>query len=387
MLRSLYSATSGISAQQTKLDVAANNIANVATAGFKKSTVEFTDTLSQNLKNSSGPQVGTGGVNSAQVGLGVQVGSIATQFTQGSSQATGVGTDLTIGGEGFFVIGKGVNTSYTRAGSFQVDQSGRLVTNNGGIVQGWTGVNGQVNTTGPIGAITVPSNVTARASATTLTKLEGNLPSDTAVGGKLVRDETVYDASGKASVQALTFEKTAAGWDVSDGTSTIGSLSFTNGALTSGGTGVTATGVTIDMTGLSGFAGVQSLAVSSQNGFPAGTLTSYSISNDGSIVGVFSNGQIQTLSQIAMATFTNNSGLERSGDTEFSTTANSGPATLGTAGRGGIGVLAAGTLEMSNVDLSSEMVSLITSQRALQANSRVLTTSDTVLGELIDLKR
>jgi flagellar hook protein FlgE len=387
MLRSLYSATSGISAQQTKLDVAANNIANVATAGFKKSTVEFTDTLSQNLKNSSGPQTGTGGVNAAQVGLGVQVGAITTQFTQGSSQATGVVTDLTIGGEGFFVVGKGVNTSYTRAGAFQIDQSGRLVTNDGGIVQGWTAVNGQVNTTSPIGAITVPSNVTARASATTLTKLEGNLPSDTAVGGKLVRDETVYDASGKASTQALTFTKTAAGWDVSDGTSTIDSLAFTNGALTSGGTGTTATGVTIDMTGLSGFAGVQSLAVSSQNGFPAGTLTSYSISNDGSIVGVFSNGQIQTLSQIAMATFTNNSGLERSGDTEFRTTSNSGPATLGTAGKGGIGALSAGTLEMSNVDLSSEMVSLITSQRALQANSRVLTTSDTVLGELIDLKR
>lgn len=387
MLRSLYSATSGMAAQQTKLDVAANNIANVATAGFKKSTVQFADTLSQTLKAATGPQADIGGINPAQIGLGVKVAAITTQFTQGSAEATGVGTDLMIEGDGFFVIGKGDEVTYTRAGAFKVDQIGRLVTADGGLVQGWTSNNGVINTDLPFGAITVPSNATAAAQATNTVTLEGNVPSDTVVGGQLVRDVTVYDAEGAPSLLSLTFTKTAAGWDVSDGAGVIDQLEFTNGLLTAGGQSTTGTGIAVNLTALSGFANLETLTVDNQDGYEAGTLSSYSIGADGSIVGVFSNGQIQTLSQLTLASFENSGGLERAGNTSFSTSANSGAAVYGTAGEGNIGGLITGSLEMSNVDLSSEMVSLITSQRALQSSSRVLTTSDTILEELVNLKR
>jgi flagellar hook protein FlgE len=388
MLRSLYTATSGMSAQQTKLDVTANNIANVGTAGFKKSTIQFQDTLSQTMRAATGPQAEVGGTNPAQVGLGVKVGAITTQFGQGSAENTGVATDLMIQGNGFFVIGKGDTELYTRAGSFQVDNDGRLVTADGGIAQGWMAdANGEVRTGGPVVDITMPSNITSPAKATTNVILTGNLPSDAVVGKQLIRDVTTYDAAGVKTTVSLSFTRTGDGWDVAEGGANIGTLAFTNGALTAGGTATTAGGITVDLTGLKGFAAVDTLTVKDQDGAAAGTLTSYSITSNGSIVGVFTNGEISTIGQMAMASFTNNAGLERAGNTSFTATANSGAAVIGTAGDGANGELLTGSLEMSNVDLSSEMVSLITSQRALQSNSRVLTTSDSILEELVNLKR
>ena len=151
MLRSLYSGISGLRAHQTMLDVTGNNIANVNTAGFKASSTQFQDTLSQMTQGASGPQAETGGSNPAQIGLGVRVAGVSTNFAQGSSQSTGRATDMMISGDGFFVTSKGGQQLFTRAGAFSLDAAGQLVSPDGGILQGWTAVNGVVNTGGPIG--------------------------------------------------------------------------------------------------------------------------------------------------------------------------------------------------------------------------------------------
>ncbi len=178
MLRSLYSGISGLRAHQAMLDVTGNNIANVNTAGFKASTTQFQDTLSQMTQGASAPQAQSGGSNPAQIGLGVRVAGVSTNFSQGSSQSTGRATDMMISGEGFFVTSKGGQQLFTRAGSFNFDAASQLVSPDGGILQGWTAKSGgAINTAGAIGDITLnPNNMVA--TATSAVTLDGNLPSD-----------------------------------------------------------------------------------------------------------------------------------------------------------------------------------------------------------------
>ena len=156
MLRSLFSAVSGLRSHQTMMDVVGNNIANVNTAGFKSSSTVFEDTLSQVVRAGGGPQGLRGGINPAQVGLGVRVGGITTNFAQGATQVTGRATDVAIQGDGFFVVKQDGQTLYTRAGAFSFDASGQLVNPDGALVQGWGATNGQVNTNAPVGALTLP---------------------------------------------------------------------------------------------------------------------------------------------------------------------------------------------------------------------------------------
>ncbi|WP_372698470.1 flagellar hook-basal body complex protein [Arthrobacter sp. JSM 101049] len=147
MLRSLYSGISGLRAHQTMLDVTGNNIANVNTAGFKSSSTQFQDTLSQMTQGGTTPQPGTAGSNPAQVGLGVQVAGVSTNFGQGSTQNTGKATDMMISGNGFFVTKHGDTTVLTRSGAFDFDGIGQLVSPDGGIVQGWMATDGVLDTT------------------------------------------------------------------------------------------------------------------------------------------------------------------------------------------------------------------------------------------------
>ena len=165
MLRSLYSGISGLRAHQTMLDVTGNNIANVNTAGFKASSTQFQDTLSQLQQGATGPQAETGGSNPAQIGLGVRVAGVTTNFAQGSSQSTGRATDLMISGDGFFVTSKGGSQLFTRAGAFSPDAANQLVSPDGGILQGWTATNGVINAGGPVGDITLnPNTMVAKAT-------------------------------------------------------------------------------------------------------------------------------------------------------------------------------------------------------------------------------
>jgi len=392
MLRSLYSGISGLRAHQTMLDVTGNNIANVNTAGFKASSTQFQDTLSQMTQGASGPQAETGGSNPAQIGLGVRVAGVSTNFAQGSSQSTGRATDMMISGDGFFVTSKGGQQLFTRAGAFSPDAAGQLVSPDGGILQGWTAVSGVVNTGGPVSGITLNANNLVPANATSSVTVDGNLPSDGAENTPLERVVKVYNASGAERNLTLTFTRAGNDWTVTgnDGsgatTTTLtqdasGNLTPANATLAVGG------GITVNLGGISAFAGMTSLAVSGQDGSAAGKLESYTLGNDGSVIGSFSNGVKQVLAKIALAKFTNPSGLEKAGGSSYVATANSGGVQLGGAGDAGIGSLAAGSLEMSNVDLSQEFTNLIVAQRGFQANARIITTSDEVLQELGNLKR
>ncbi|MGN6404082.1 flagellar hook protein FlgE [Sinomonas sp.] len=390
MLRSLYSGISGLRAHQTMLDVTGNNIANVNTAGFKGSSTEFQDTLSQLTQGASGPQAETGGTNPAQIGLGVKVAAVTTNFNQGSAQSTGKATDMMISGDGFFVTSRGGQQLYTRAGSFEFDAGGRLVSADGALLQGWTAdASGAVNTGSPIGNIVLSPTATVPAVATTRATFDGNLPSDAAAGTALERDVQVFDANGVARNLAVTFTRAGTGWDVAaadaNGTTGTGSLAFTNGKLTSGGS-LAVGGITMDLAAVTGYAGMTTVVASGQDGAAAGTLVSFTLGNDGSLVGAFSNGVKQVVGRVALAKFTNPEGLEKAGASSYTSTANSGNPQVGEAGGPGFGTLTGGALEMSNVDLSQEFTNLIVAQRGFQANARIITTSDQVLQELVDLK-
>ena len=390
MLRSLYSGISGLQAHQQMLDVTGNNIANVNTVGFKSSSVEFEDTLSQLVSGATAAGAAHGGSNPAQIGLGVKVAGIATNFAQGSSQATGKPTDLMISGDGFFNVRLGGQNLYTRAGNFDFDATGTLVSAEGGFVQGWTAdATGNVNTNQALGNIKLPVDSVVPAAATTKASFAGNLPSDAAAATVLTRDVPVYDNQGNKSTVSLKFTSDGAGnWTVNDGTGNIGILSFAAGALTTAPPTLTTAGaLPIDFSKVSGFAALSTIAVSGQDGHSAGTLESYTIGKDGTISGSYSNGVIQAIARVAVSTFVNPAGLEKQGGSMYGATPNSGAQTTGTAGTPGLGAITTGYLEMSNVDLSQEFTNLIVAQRGFQANARIITTSDSVLDELVNLKR
>jgi flagellar hook protein FlgE len=371
------------------LDVTGNNIANVNTTAFKSSAVQFQDTLSQLVQGAGGPQAQTGGTNPAQIGLGVLVAGISTNFTQGAAQATGRSTDMMINGDGFFVTNVGGETVYTRAGSFDPDALGRLVGPGGAILQGYNAVNGVIQQGGALSDITIPLKAVTPAAASTSANVNGNLPSDAAVGDQLVRDISVYDANGTERKLTLTFTKSATGWDVAgtDGTANAtGALTFTNGVLTAGGA-LTVGGVNVNLSTVTGYSGLSTVAFKDQNGRAAGTLESFTLSKDGTIIGLFSNGDKQAVARIALATFVNPGGLEKAGGSTYRATVNSGAAQVGGPGEDGLGNIQGGSLEMSNVDLSQEFTNLIVAQRGFQANARIITTSDEVLQELTNLKR
>jgi flagellar hook protein FlgE len=209
VLRSLFSGITGLRQHQTLMDVVSNNISNVNTTGFKSSSVVFEDTLSQTLKNASSPSTTAGGLNPAQVGLGVQLGAISTNFGQGSAQNTGKSTDLMIQGDGFFMVRSGAETDYTRSGAFTFDTNGALVTPEGMVVQGWPGTNGVVNTDNPPVDVIVPANTQIPPTASTKVAIGGNITSG-AAGAQMTLGATVYDGSGVAHSLSILVDTTAA---------------------------------------------------------------------------------------------------------------------------------------------------------------------------------
>ena len=394
------------------LDVVGNNISNTSTAGFKSSATVFEDVLSETLQGAgAGAEDGTtGGTNPSQIGLGVSVARISTNFSQGALQNTGRELDFAIRGDGFFAVESAGARTYTRAGSMSLDADGRLVSATGGLIQGWSAEGtGQINTNVGAAEITVPVGTTAAPNATTDIALSGNLPADAEVNDTFVTGVEIYNSLGDTEMVALTFEKTAANeWTVTGSYGDPASpLTLTDNVVTFDpapgavsapadfGVNVAAFGdfgaVTISLDGDSGavtqFGELSTLSVASQDGFGAGILQSISMSQEGVLVGSFSNGINRPLAQLAIANFTNPEGLEKSGGSMFSATINSGDPQLAAAGNGGRGLIASGTLEMSNVDLAQEFVTLITAQRGFQANSRVVTSSDEVLSDIVNLKR
>jgi flagellar hook protein FlgE len=420
----MFSAISGLRAHQTKLDVAGNNIANVNTVGFKGSQTVFEDTLSQVLRNGSSPNGDTAGTNPAQVGLGVKVAGITTNFGQGSTQNTGRASDFMISGDGFFVTKMGNEQLYTRAGSFDTDGVGNLITPDGAKLQGWmASAQGVVDPNGPVQDLRIPTGQVLAPVATTGSSIAGNLSAAAPAGTAITSQVNVYDDLGNAHPVSVTMTKLAAAagppvvaqnsWSLTfaDNTATpptalgagttlvfadgsvpaqpagtlISGSSFTLGA----GGGAWTKSVAIDLSKLTQYGGKSDAAAkdTAQSGSAMGVLQGYSLSNDGTIVGIYSNGLRQSIGQLALATFTNPGGLEKAGNSSFRSGDNSGNPLVGQASTGGRGTLSAGALEMSNVDLAEEFTGLIIAQRGFQANSRVITTSDEILQDLVQLKR
>lgn len=412
MIRSMYAAVSGLRSHQTMMDVVGNNIANVNTNGFKKSNVIFQDILSQTLNGASAPTQSLGGTNAAQIGLGVQLSNISQNFAQGALQTTGRDLDLSIQGDGFFNLEQDGVQLYGRSGSFYVDANGNLVGGGGGYVQGWTAdPTGVVNNTGPGGRIRIPAGEQVAPVITSEVNLGGNLPAESEIGDQHFTSLDVYDGQGATVELAVTFTKTNdQEWTLS---ATYGetatNIPLSDNVLTFDGTGRIVTpadfGANIAAGGIPGLADIEltiggdnpgeitqlaalgSIAAITQDGSATGQLSGLTVGEDGIITGSYSNGQVKALAQVAIASFANPEGLERVTGTMFKTSVNSGLAQLGAAASGGRGIIAPGTLEMSNVDLAEEFTNLIRTQRGFQANSRVITTSDEMLQEIVNLKR
>ena len=396
MLRSLFTGISGLRANQTMMDTTGNNIANVNTTGYKTSNTVFEDTLSQTLKSATAGTSNLGGTNPAQIGLGVKVAGIFTNFSQGAAQTTGRSMDLMIQGDGFFVQNLGNTASYTRNGSLSMDNLGRLVGVDGGIMQGWMvdDTTGEINTNGSAGDISIPLAATLPGGATKTVKLAGNLPSDTTSTTPIESSITVYNEIGVPRTLTMKLSHVGAAgsndWSVelSDGDSatTTTPISFSSPTQATPPT-ATLGDVTVDLSKLTQYAGLSTLTTESQDGAIPGTLTGFAIGSDGVVTGSFSNGQTRALARLAIASFANPGGLEKAGNSSWRTTVDSGLAQVGIPGSGQRGTLVAGTLEMSNVDLAQEFTNLIIAQRGFQANSRMITASDEILQDLINIKR
>ena len=411
MIASLYAGISGLSANATAMTVIGDNIANVNTTAFKSNRSHFANILSTSL----GGQSSTG-----NVGRGVDFWGVNAQWTQGSIENSSSATDLAINGKGFFIVQDGSGSNfYTRAGNFQFDKYGYLVNPDGMRLQGY-----QIDAAGNIGSIAsiyIPGERISAPSPTTEFNFDINLSAQAEVTGSYTTSQTVYDSLGNPIPVTFTFTKTAVDtWSVagsvppgSGGPVTIGGnpamdITFdANGRMISPGSDVVVSigltngaasplSITWDLydeaTGASlgditGFASASGTTFQYQNGYPAGTLRSIAVSEEGVVTATYSNGEMTPMFQLALADFPSYDGLTKMGRNLYAESLASGQPLPGTAGTGRLGSISPSSLEMSNVDLAEEFVKMITTQRAFQANSRVITSSDEILQELINIKR
>ena len=416
MIRSMYTAISSLNLQQKYLDVVSNNLANSNTIGFKASRVLSQDQFSQMMSPGSSPTATQGGVNPIQIGLGVSLGYISSNFTQGVLQSTGRNMDLGIQGDGFFIYGN-ENRRYSREGSMSLDMDGYLVNSASGLrTQGWLAdASGAIDNNIPVDDISiVTDNTLARATGTV--NLGGNLSAGTALNGTYNVTMGVYDSLGALQTATVQFTRGATAgvtpnittqWSwalVNDPATAVaeaggGTITFDeNGQYVSDtpgapivlqtSTGADAFDLTVDFSKLTMLSATSTVAVTSQDGLPAGTVTDVYISpNDGIISLMYSNGMSEQVGQVALARFNNPTGLMKADDTTFLPGLNSGDPQIGAGNTGGRGSIAASYLEASNVDMAQEFTNMILAQRGFQASSRVITTSDEILQELVNLKR
>lgn len=444
MMRSLFSAVSGLKAHQTKFDVIGNNVSNVNTVAFKSQTATFAEVFYQTTQTATGPnaETGKGGTNAQQIGLGSSIGSISTSIsTAGASERTDNPWNLMITGNSFFVVNNAGSTYFTRAGDFTVDKQGSLVTSSGANVMGWkTDENGTVikDKVQPL-TVTSPEHNYSAPQRTTGATITGNVKQDGTDSTSFTVDfidnlGNTYQATMKA-----TYASTASGvksYTVTGGAVTrngvattltvacsgplkfnsttgdaispdMGSLKLTitdddgTNNIAAIGIAVDAKSATIDLNA-SGITNYDSAStIKSERGIKnattniyegagreAGKMTGAGINDSGCIVAKYSNGDSRVIGQIAVTTFSNPEGLEKVGSNMYSATQNSGDFDgIGQDVTADGGKISSGVLEMSNVDLANEFTSMITTQRGYQANSRVITVSDTLLEELINLKR
>ena len=400
-------ALSGLNAAQTDLTVTANNVANVATTGFKQSRAEFADLFATSQQ----------GVASTAVGNGVRVSEISQQFAQGNIDFTDSSLDLAISGNGFFVMSDGGAVSYTRAGAFQVDQEGYVVNSRAQRLQVYPPLpNGGFNT-GGLSDLSLTTGESA-PSATTGADVTLNLSADAEVPATATFDPTdatsynnatsltVYDSLVAAHTATLYFVKgaTANAWESRlyvDGTAVGGAnaLQYTaagelttpaNGEITfpayTPATGANALNMTFDFSDTTQYGGPFAVSAITQDGYTTGRLIGIDIGDSGVVQARFTNGRSIALGQIALANFANPQGLQQLGDQSWAETFASGQALRGNAGNSGFGTLQSGALEASNVDITEQLVSMITAQRNFQANAQMISTADSITQTIINIR-
>lgn len=422
-IQSLRIGVSGLNANQTRLNTISNNISNSSTVAFKKGRAAFSEVLGQEVLSADRSAAGNN-VNPSKVGRGVSIASIDRNFSQGSLDQTGVKTDLALSGDGFFVAspGEGAGSEenrLTRAGNFNFNKDGELVTSGGLNVQGWdVGEDGRAQT-GKLKNVQFDPNAQSPAKFTSEATLGGNLSADADVGDRTSISNVVYDEQGEAQNVVVKFEKTAqdewsywvepenpanfqAGYPTAppppantnslefnpDGTvdpansdEILRSLNWDPNQVTNG------PQLTINLEGITQNSGSTTAKYQSQNGHAAGELADFGITSKGQLQLNFTNGEQRKAAQLAIGDVNNPNGLEQQGDNFYTTTGASGDLQLGRAGRDLQTSVVSGSLESSNVDLADEFASLIEAQRSYQASSRVVTTADQVLQETVQLKR
>ncbi len=413
------SALSGLNASSSELRVIGNNVANANTTGFKKSRTEFADIYA----------VSNLGVSSNAIGNGVRVANVSQQFTQGNTEFTDNNLDLAINGRGFFVLSDSGSFSYTRAGEFKVDRDGYIVNNQSFRLQGYQ-VDSLGNITASTGDLRLDNSNIAPAATTTI---EVGLNLDATETQPIVAFDptdptsyssttslTAYDSLGSAHQVSMYYVKTANPneWDTYvfvDGNDVygtaplytsdvllfdgVGQLSQVNGVAVPPGSvtypaydplnGANVMNLTLDYTAGSPTTqygstfGVNALT---QDGYSTGRLNGVDIDETGIVQARYTNGQSRTLGQVVLSDFANAQGLRAAGDTSWLETFSSGNPLIGAAGSSSLGLINSGALEGSNVDLTEQLVNMITSQRNFQANSQVISTADAITQTIINIR-
>ena len=424
MFTSFSTALTGLAAAEVGVDVVGNNLANLNTTGYKASTASFYSLVAESLG------LGSGG----SVGLGTGKPRVVTDFTQGAIQSTSGALDAAIQGDGFFVVRDSAGTfNYTRAGNFQVDANGNLITGTGQKVEGWTMTGGVLNTNGAISDITIPSGTLRAPVPTANMSLNLNLDASATVGtaqGSFSTPIQVVDSLGTTHVLTVSFTKTDAntwdyavtipGEDVSAGTagtpfdidSAAGTLTFdANGVLSdpappppadngmipitiagmADGAGDMAINWSLYAPDLSSrvtqYAQATALASNSQDGLTAAQLTHVALSDGGQIIAQFSNGQQVTVAQVAVASIRNPDSLVAVGDNNFQIGPNTAAPAIGLPDTAGRGKVLGGALESSTVDIAREFTNLILMQRGYEANAKVISATDQLTQTTINLKQ
>ena len=409
MIGSLFAGISGLNANSTAMTVIGDNIANVNTTAFKSNRSSFANVLSQSL----------GGGGGSDIGRGVDFWGTTPVWSQGSLENTNAPMDMAINGRGFFqVVDDTGSAFYTRAGEFSFNRDGDLQNPDGLVLQGYS-----VQSVSPTGAMTlgsiadiqIPTESTTPPSATTDFTFDVNLNSAALVGDTYSTTLTVYDSLGgdipmtmdfvktgnnawtwqassslasavvPAGPTAITFDPTTG--ELNTGADPVINLTLTNGATMPALTWDLFDAASLTNGDLTQYAAPSTTTFQTQNGYPAGMLRSVSVDEAGVITGSYSNGQLVPLFQVALVDFPSYYGLTKMGNNLYNSSLESGAAMPGMPGSGRLGSISPSAIEMSNVDLAQEFVKMITTQRAFQANSRVITTSDEILNELINIKR
>jgi flagellar hook protein FlgE len=410
-------ALTGLNAANQDLNVTANNLANVSSTGFKSSRAEFGDLFASTQR----------GVSRTSVGNGVSVSEVAQQFTQGNIETTGNNLDIAISGNGFFTLSSGGALSYTRDGQFEMDQNGNVINTQGSNLQVYPPLASGGFNTGGLQNLTLTTNESA-PQATTTAKVTANLPASATApvdpafaptdsnSYTNTTSLTTYDSLGAAHTATLYFVKgaTANQWTTHlfvDGnevppngqtlpvTTPVALTYDSSGNLTSPAAGLAAfanyqpaTGaapmsMTFDFSATKQYGDAFNVSAVSQDGFTTGKLTGVSIDQQGVVQARFTNGRSVNLGQLAMANFANTQGLQQLGNQSWAQTNASGQAVMGVAGNSGVGTVASGSLEESNVDTTGALVDMIKAQRNFQANAQMIQTDNQITQTIINIRQ